>query len=81
MEMPHRQPLNKIQGNFVNTKHRQKTTITQYLCNTTCPACGEMCDKGICEDCIKNQTQTLVILYEKCRQYERIYSNIKMVCH
>jgi len=78
--MPHRQALNRLQGvPLVNSNRKQKTTISQYLCNTTCPSCGQSCDRGICADCIKNQTLTLVVLYEKCRQYERIHTNIKKV--
>ncbi|XP_011498126.1 PREDICTED: DNA polymerase zeta catalytic subunit [Ceratosolen solmsi marchali] len=81
MDMPHRQrSLNRVHGDLLNVNRKPKTTISQYLYNTACPSCGELCDRGICEDCIKNQTQTLVVLYEKCRQYERIYSNIKMMC-
>lgn len=82
MEMPHRQTLNRLQGPaLLNVNRKQKTTISQYLCNATCPSCGRSCDRGICAECVNNQSQTLVILHEKCRQYERIYSNIKMVCN
>lgn len=82
MEMPHRQALNRVPGvALLNGNRKQKTTISQYFSNTSCPACGQPCDRGICADCIKNQSQTLVVLHEKCRQYERIYSNIKMVCN
>ena len=81
MEMPHRQALNRVPGGMINSNRKQKTTISQYLYNTTCPSCGQNCDKGICTDCVNKQSQTLVILHEKCRQYERIYSNIKIVCN
>ncbi|XP_008215763.1 DNA polymerase zeta catalytic subunit [Nasonia vitripennis] len=81
MEMPHRQALNRLQGPaLLNANRKQKTTISQYLCNATCPSCGQSCDRGICAECVNNQSQTLVVLHEKCRQYERIYSNIKMLC-
>lgn len=76
--MPHRQNYNRIKG-FYTDNRKQKTTISQYLCNTSCPACGKSCDRGICADCINNLNDTLIKLYEKCRQHERIYSNTKKV--
>ena len=82
MEMPHRQAPHRLPGAaFINTNRKQKTTISQYLCNITCPSCGQSCDRGICEDCVKNQSRTLVTLHEKCRQNERIYSSIKTVSY
>ncbi|KAJ8682714.1 hypothetical protein QAD02_018506 [Eretmocerus hayati] len=80
MDMPHRQNFNRVQGVPLVNSHRKQKTLSQYLCNTTCPSCGQSCDKGICAACVKDQSKTLVTLHEKCRQYERIYSNIKKVC-
>ena len=78
--MPHRKFNNRVEGfPITNECKSKKTTISQYLQNLMCISCGKACNRGICETCYEIPTKTLVTLHEKCRQYERNWSNIEMV--
>jgi len=58
----------------------KKSTISQYFATTACPTeCGNFTETGLCNNCIKSNQRTSIILCDKISKLDRKYAQIKKV--
>ncbi|XP_025828919.1 DNA polymerase zeta catalytic subunit isoform X1 [Agrilus planipennis] len=76
-EMPRKQVL------YLPTFFKQvpkKSTISQYFFTTTCVSCGAHAQNGLCDKCLSYPTETMVVLQEKLRNWEKNYQETLLIC-